>query len=153
MSGQLTYLIGDATYPLGDGNKIIIHSCNNQRAWGAGFVLALRRRWDEPEIRYREMGTYPLGAAEIFQVESDIWVANMICQDGFGRGSFKYNHFRRAIRRVRPFARSLNASIHMPRVGCGLGGGTWGMVEPIVKKVFVDGGFDVNVYDLPPRGE
>jgi hypothetical protein len=35
----------------------------------------------------------------------------------------------------------------MPRIGCGLAGGTWDKVEPIVLKELA--GLDVFVYDMP----
>lgn len=50
----LNYVKGDATSPQGDGTKAIVHVCNNIGAWGAGFVMAISRRWPEPEAAYRE---------------------------------------------------------------------------------------------------
>src|SRR5262245_22379163 len=44
---------GDATAPRVDGPKIIAHVCNDVGGWGAGFVLAVSRRWPEPERAYR----------------------------------------------------------------------------------------------------
>jgi hypothetical protein len=41
---QIQYIAGDATAPIGDGNKIIAHVCNDIGAWGAGFVLAISKR-------------------------------------------------------------------------------------------------------------
>jgi D-glycero-D-manno-heptose 1,7-bisphosphate phosphatase len=38
---NIQYIVGDATHPLGDGNKVIAHICNDIGAWGAGFVLAI----------------------------------------------------------------------------------------------------------------
>ena len=49
----ITYQIGDATQPIGDHPKIIVHVCNDAGGWGKGFVLAVSRRWREPERRYR----------------------------------------------------------------------------------------------------
>ena len=46
------YTIGNATQPEGRP-AIIVHVCNDVGAWGRGFVLALSRRWPEPERRYR----------------------------------------------------------------------------------------------------
>jgi O-acetyl-ADP-ribose deacetylase (regulator of RNase III) len=38
------------------------------------------------------------------------------------------------------------ASVHMPRIGCGLAGGSWERVEPLIQKNL--GYKDVYVYDL-----
>jgi hypothetical protein len=41
-------------------------------------------------------------------------------------------------------------SIHMPRIGCGLGGGDWSVVEEAILATLVDiYGLSVTVYDLP----
>ena len=50
---MIKYVIGDATEPQGEGNKLIIHCCNDVGGWGRGFVLALSRKWDRPEREYR----------------------------------------------------------------------------------------------------
>ena len=48
----ITYIVGDATRPIGDGPKIIAHCCNTVGAWGAGFVMAISNRWFEPSVAY-----------------------------------------------------------------------------------------------------
>ena len=50
---EITFVRGDATTPSGKGPKIIAHVCNDIGGWGKGFVLALSRRWPEPERAYR----------------------------------------------------------------------------------------------------
>jgi hypothetical protein len=39
--------------------------------------------------------------------------------------------------------------IHMPRIGCGLAGGNWDQIEPLLEEHLVMAGFDVRVHDLP----
>jgi O-acetyl-ADP-ribose deacetylase (regulator of RNase III) len=41
------------------------------------------------------------------------------------------------------------ASVHMPRIGCGLAGGKWEEVEPIIQRELVVRGVSVTIYDLP----
>ena len=36
----------------------------------------------------------------------------------------------------------------MPRIGCGLAGGRWGQVEPIILDELVSLGIEVTVYDF-----
>ena len=74
MSG-ITYLKGDATCPQTKGTKIICHICNDIGGWGKGFVLAISKRWKEPEAEYRKWnaagkkGGFVLGAVQFVQVE------------------------------------------------------------------------------------
>ncbi len=49
----IEYVSGDATRPVGDGCKVIVHICNDRGGWGKGFVLALSKRWKQPEAAYR----------------------------------------------------------------------------------------------------
>ena len=49
---KITYQIGDATRPIGDGPKIIAHVCNDAGGWGKGFVVAVSRRWPQSGQRY-----------------------------------------------------------------------------------------------------
>lgn len=41
----------------------------------------------------------------------------------------------------------LDASVHMPRIGCGLAGGKWPRVEPLITERLVRRGIAVTVYD------
>ncbi|MFJ6385555.1 hypothetical protein ACIQI7_36810, partial [Kitasatospora sp. NPDC092039] len=58
--GEITYVRGDATTPQGKGVKVIAHVCNDLGGWGKGFVLALSRRWPEPEAAYRPGSVFGL---------------------------------------------------------------------------------------------
>ncbi|MFE0817971.1 GNAT family N-acetyltransferase [Streptomyces sp. NPDC058794] len=50
---EIRYVRGDATVPSVKGVKVIAHVCNDLGGWGKGFVLAISRRWPEPEAAYR----------------------------------------------------------------------------------------------------
>ena len=148
---KINYVIGDATAPQGEGNKIICHICNDIGAWGAGFVLALSKRWEYPEQFYRARQKYPLGQADILKVEDDIYVANMIAQHMTrpsldGTPPIRYESVAEALMKINKIAKEKNATLHMPRIGCGLAGGEWQMIEKILKAVV---SVDVTVYDLP----
>jgi len=149
---MITYVEGDATQPIGDGTKIICHICNNIGGWGAGFVVALSRRWDEPETAYRSLDEYPQGMVQYVEVEDDIWVANMIAQQGvrsrMNPKPVNYNSVKEALTDVASEAIIMDASVHMPRIGCGLAGGNWGQIERIIQNTLVTAGIQVYVYDL-----
>lgn len=149
---RIKYVIGDATKPKGDGKKIICHICNNIGAWGAGFVLALSARWDEPEDAYRSMPEEErvLGNVMIVPVEEDILVANMIAQhaiypDTNGLPPIRYNAVRKCLTAVNSLAEEIGATLHMPRIGCGLAGGRWEDIEQIINDTVT---VNVTVYDL-----
>jgi O-acetyl-ADP-ribose deacetylase (regulator of RNase III) len=156
---EIIYLKGDATSPQGSGIKIIAHVCNDIGGWGKGFVLAISKRWAEPEKAYREWhrsrakNDFTLGNIQIIQVEPYIYVSNMIGQRGTKTGRstgvpVRYEAIESCLEKLIEEAKALNASVHMPRIGCGLAGGKWDKVEPLIKKTLLENDIDVYVYDF-----
>jgi O-acetyl-ADP-ribose deacetylase (regulator of RNase III) len=152
------YVKGDATAPQAEGSKFIVHVCNDRGKWGKGFVLALSRRWPEPEAAYRRWyqdraaNNFALGAVQFVQVEPDLWVANVVAQEGMtaraGVPPIRYAAVEEGLGKVGAKARELNASVHMPRIGCGLAGGKWEQIEPLLVKTLCEQGVPVTVYDF-----
>lgn len=156
---DITYIKGDATSPQASGTKIIAHICNDIGGWGKGFVLAISKRWAEPEKAYREWhrnrakNDFSLGNIQIVQVESYIYIANMIGQRGTKTGRstgvpVRYEAIELCLEKLAIESKELNASIHMPRIGCGLAGGKWDKIEPLIKKTLLLNNIDVYVYDF-----
>jgi O-acetyl-ADP-ribose deacetylase (regulator of RNase III) len=166
---ELHYVVGDATEPVGDGPKIIAHICNDAGGWGRGFVLALSAKWPEPEEAYRywyklkqqgwgghgfELGR--VGFSRVSPSPNGICVANMIAQRGIRNpGSPRavdYTALRKCLGHLgsccSPNGGS-GESVHMPRIGIGLGGGSWDAIEPIILEMLVGQGVETFVYDLP----
>ncbi|CAL2072486.1 macro domain-containing protein [Streptomyces murinus] len=154
---EIAFVRGDATTPSGKGPKIIAHVCNDIGGWGKGFVLALSRRWPEPERAYRAWhrdrahNDFGLGAVQLVQVDPRTWVANMVGQRGIRTGSkgvpVRYAAIDTALTGLAAHALDLGACVHMPRIGCGLAGGTWSRVEPLVIERLTGRGIAVTVYD------
>ncbi|TVZ96609.1 macro domain-containing protein [Streptomyces sp. BK340] len=154
---EITYVRGDATVPSVKGVKVIAHVCNDIGGWGKGFVLALSRRWPEPEAAYRAWhrdrarNDFGLGAVQLVKVAPHVWVANMVGQRGIGTGSkgvpVRYEAIDTALGRLADEVIELGASVHMPRIGCGLAGGKWSRIEPLVTERLVSRGIAVTVYD------
>lgn len=153
----ITYVRGDATAPGGKGVKIIAHVCNDIGGWGKGFVLALSRRWPEPEAAFRgwhrdrARNDFGLGALQLVRVGPYLWVANMVGQRGIRTGSkgvpVRYEAIDTALAALAGRAAELGASVHMPRIGCGLAGGKWSRVEPLIEARLTSRGIPVTVYD------
>lgn len=168
---KLSFIRGDATQPVstallgGSSNKIIVHLCNDVGRWGKGFVLAISKRWRQPEREFRAWhadGLAVLGEVQFVQVEDNLWIANMIGQHGIANNKarskmkrangdpppIRYQAIEAGLAKVSTMAQELKASVHMPRIGCGLAGGKWELIEPIVERELVQLGVDVTVYDL-----
>lgn len=153
----ITYLRGDATNPQIMGNKIIAHICNDIGGWGKGFVLAISKRWKEPENEYRKWfkndENFHLGEIQMAQVENNLWICNMIAQhktitNSKGIPPIRYEAVEKCLEKLSDEALKMNASIHMPRIGCGLAGGKWEEIEPIIKRTLLNNDVEVYVYDF-----
>jgi O-acetyl-ADP-ribose deacetylase (regulator of RNase III) len=157
----INYVIGDATEPVGDGPKLVAHICNDQGGWGRGFVMALSGKDEQPERLYRKMAVerpLELGSVQmcLFGPQADgspVFVANMVAQHGYmslaNPVPLDYKALRECLDVVGQEAADIGASVHMPRIGCGLGGGSWDTVEEAILAILVDVyKVDVTVYDL-----
>ena len=76
----------------------------------------------------------------------------MFAQKGIrGRGKsppIRYDALEEALQKVTYKAHMLAATVHMPRIGCGLAGGKWDMVEQIIRNTLLEANIYVVVYDL-----
>lgn len=144
---NIHFLQGDATSPQAKGNKIIAYVCNDIGGWGRGFVLAISRRWPQPESEYRRWyrgrasNDFGLGAVQLVAVERYIWIANLVGQHGTKTGSkgppIRYDAIAQCLVTLAGLANFHSASVHMPRIGCGLAGGKWDVClrQPGLKEV------------------
>lgn len=152
----INYLVGDATKPEGTGIKIIAHICNDIGAWGKGFVVAISKVWSKPEEEYRlwskNESSFHLGEVQFVEVSEDIIIANMIGQKGIrsSRTSvpIRYEEVDKCLKKVAKKAKQLGAAVHMPRIGCGLAGGKWEVIEPLINKNLIEEDIEVFVYDF-----
>ena len=155
----IVYLKGDATSPQAKGVKIIAHVNNDLGGWGKGFVLAISKRWPGPKREFRAwhreraQNDFGLGATQFVQCEEYIWVANMVGQHGkrrkgdTGPPPVRYGAIEQCLGAVAAKAQELGASVHMPRIGCGLAGGKWEKIEPLVIAQGCERDVEVWVYD------
>jgi O-acetyl-ADP-ribose deacetylase (regulator of RNase III) len=162
MATEIKYIEGDATSPIGDGQKFILHCCNDLGLWGAGFVLAISRKWDNPEAFYRcwhdikeeEYSDFELGSYQVVPVEPSMYVVNLIGQHGVGLENgppVRYDALETGMKGLCMIKNTTpSMSIHMPRIGCGLAGGKWELVENTIKKTFCEAEIPVTVYDYNP---
>lgn len=153
---MIRYVTGDATQPEGTDERVIIHVANDARAWGAGFVMALSRRWPQPEQTYRAATELKLGAVQLVEVEPGIVVANMVAQHGFPSSkrpcALDYDALTECLITVAEYCSDRMASVHAPRIGCGIAGGDWAKVELLLIGTFCALDVPVTVYDLPTQG-
>lgn len=160
--GLIKYLVGDVTTPDIKEKKggIIAHVCNDVDAWGSGVVLAISRKWKQPEVEFHRIpkNYRKVGYVQFIPVGSNFFVANMIAQNGlrfndFGVPAVNYAAIEVTLNKTADFADSLNIDIHMPRIGCFRAGGSWEVMELIILRVLRKHKCDVYIYDLKENDE
>lgn len=168
---MITYHTGDATQPDLEGEVTIAHivSDSPRGHYDAGFAKALAARHPSAQTRFKawaqgradDAGTarpFGLGRVQWCAVGHDLgrthrfsdrWVANMVAQRGLRSAANEHpldlDALDLCLRQLAGHTK-LGNPIAMPRIGCGLAGGNWDDVEPVI-----DGALrhhDVHVYDL-----
>ena len=95
---------------------------------------------------------FALGEVQFVRVNDSTVVANMIGQHGIrGHGKLppiRYEAVDKALGRVGEEALKMDASVHMPRIGCGLAGGSWDRIEPLIISRLSNQGIAAVVYDF-----
>ena len=156
----IRYVHGNILEPKNGGHRIICQMVNDRAIkWGGGVARKVASKFPEAAAHYsKEILRVPqsqrLGAVVFSQANSDLEVASIVAQKGFGPSLFpriRYAALERGLEQVAQRAIELNASVHMPRIGTGAAGGEWETVQEMIDEVMVRAGLAVTVYDPPPK--
>lgn len=154
----IKFVVGDATQPKTEDQKFIVHIVNNIGKWGHGFVIAVSRRWPEVKSVYcANYHKHELGDIQFVPVDVDLTIVNLFGQDGIRGPGYtqpvRYGAIHAGLKRLTADIKKVlfACSVHMPRIGCGLAGGCWEEIEPLINDTLIKADIPVTVYDLPRR--
>lgn len=146
---MLNYVTGDLFNHVGE-NYVIAHCCNNIYRMGSGFALNLIKKYPNVYEVYKQEKP-PIGKAQIVNVDKNIYVANMVAQNGvIGPNNLKpikYRHLANCMQEVYIFSKENNLNIVAPLFGSKLAGGNWLFIEELIKEIWHN--IDVTIYQLP----
>lgn len=156
---MIEYVKGDATLPQGEGIKIVVHIVNDLGLFGSGFAKCVAEKYPIVREKYREWaltGTnFGLGSTQVVKITDTLYFINLIGQRGVravgdtkSPAPIKYFAVKRGLKDAWLWAKDMSATIHMPRIGCGLAGGKWEEIEKIVNEELIANNIKVVVYDL-----
>ena len=127
------------------------HIVNNRGGWGAGFVVAISAISKLPEERYRtwsSSGTMALGLVQPVTVSKEWSVLNMCAQNGYKTQAnpvpMDIDALKTCLSKAGQVAQGFDI-VQMPKIGCGLGGGEWYDVEPLIIAAFAKFGGEVRI--------
>lgn len=175
---MITYKKGNALDIHQSDKTYIIHCCNAQNAFGAGFAQAVAQKYPVVKNAYHDWFNYDidhyeilnwrsndipkLGCIQFVDVQKDLVFVNMIGQEYYYNSNSKKYPAYDAIEKNKRFVsydalvecfKSLKSevqredkgyTIQSPRLGSGLAGGDWRIIEAIMES----SGLDFVVYDL-----
>jgi len=136
-------LTGDILDIVSANGGVLVHQVNCRRVAGAGLALQIRRRWPVWWKRYRDRPAL-LGYAHIAEVDSYIWIADLYAQRDIGRYVVQTDYaalrecLTRLGERVDEWRIDRDLLFFPWRIGCGLAGGNWTAVQPMVEAAFPD---------------
>lgn len=154
----VSYLRGNAMEPGGEGSRLVAHVVNDKAAtWGGGFALSVRKKWPAVQDEFKEWvnedpSRLALGHTHLTAITQDLSIVHMICQHGYGpspRPRIRYRSLASCLDELAEVALNRGASIHMPRIGCGQAGGSWGIVSELIDSKLCQRGLKLTIYDLP----
>lgn len=136
---------------------IIGHGVNCQNVMGSGIARALFEKWPEVKEQYHmafeimpdQFPEQYLGYMQPVELDG-IVVVNLFTQQNFGNDGqvyLSYNALKQALHGLKEYCHSWGyKTIALPKIGCGLAGGNWDKVKPIIEEILED--FTVKVYYL-----
>lgn len=166
MCGDLFEALGSSK--LRKSTVYIPHVVNDQGAWGAGFVVPLKRQFPKAAQAYRDwcdgklqkhIEDPRLGSTQYVAVNEKpkIVVCNMMAQTLGGERPLFYNHLAACMQHVAETIQILAepAVIMCPAFGGGLAGGDFNFIVDLIKDTWTDVDIPVTVFylrGLEPRG-
>jgi len=154
----ICYLMGDATEPRGEGQKIIAHIVNDSsKNWGRGFGRFVAEKWPEVTEDFhqwaeKDKSNLRLGSFHLYSILEGLHIFHMVAQHGYGHSEtprIRYGALAMCLSSLSQEARNLSATVHMPRIGTGYAGGNWSVISELIDETLIKHGVSVTVYDLP----
>jgi O-acetyl-ADP-ribose deacetylase (regulator of RNase III) len=138
---------GNALHTDPTKKTIIAHVVNNEGLWGAGIVVAISRKWKQPEAMYRKLckkidkEVLKQGTVQFVDVAPNVTVCNMFAMDGVASEAnpqpLIYNSLFTCLKSLRMKAERDNVEvIQMPKIGSGLARGSWSVIRKLIKLAF-----------------
>ncbi len=132
MKPSLQVMTGDI---LAVTTGVIAHQVNTRRIAGAGLARALRERYPDWYIAYRAADP-ALGRMMLHWVSKDLAIASLYAQSNIGTQQRQTNYAALGAALLALGKRSRGGKspqVYVPyRMGCGLAGGDWAIVLPII---------------------
>lgn len=148
---MITYKNGNL---LETNHVFIAHGCNLKGVMGAGIALQIKDKWPAAFREYKQAcdkKTVKLGDVVAVHTDGRV-IYNALTQKATGRGrQVDYKAVRSAFEWMFENMKSLGCQsdvLAIPKIGAGLGGGDWAVIEEIIREVSNKHNMNVVVYEF-----
>lgn len=146
------YIIGDITET---ELKYIAHGVNCQNKMGSGVAKALYSKFPKVKEVYHEyfkcFDDVQVGEW-CFAVQDGKEIYNLFTQEYYGYDGKRYVNYAAIVECFKSLKESgkFDGPIAIPKIGCGLAGGDWNIVEQLINDTVGDD-LEIWVYELEPK--
>lgn len=118
---------------------VIMHGCNAQGVMGSGFAKEFKAKYPEAFQAYKsEIADHSLefGQTSWCILYPGLYLASSITQNTYGIDGSRYVSYDAidlCIKEVIIFAQNKYCNINIPKIGAGLGGGSWDIISKIIE--------------------
>lgn len=149
---MITYKKGNL---LDTPDMLIAHGCNAQGVMGSGVAKAIRDKYPKAFDDYQQAVydfKYPrnhLGRMISSAQPDGRIILNCVTQDQYGKDGKKYVSYDAidtCMNKIQKGMFGLSTNVSMPKIGAGLGGGEWSIIEAIINHRLHD--YNVTIWTL-----
>lgn len=150
---SITYIPGDL---LSSDCDVLAHGCNCFHSFGAGIARQFKEKYPtsfDADLRSSRGDPEKLGTFTKAEFDGKM-IFNLYTQFRYGYPprQVDYNAVRDSLEAMKGYLEMFsdfdNIKIGMPKIGCGLAGGDWNIVEDIIEDVFCDKEVFVYVFEM-----
>ena len=160
---MIQYKVGDVIKALQDSEiDVLAHGVNCQNSFGRGVAGQIAKEYPIAKVSYHNFflertyrvdpeydGIEFLDKIDEVHVAGDKVILNCFTQQYCGYGGKKYVSYdaiEACFKKALEYCKDENLKIGIPKIGAGLAGGSWNIIETIINEVF--GEYPITVYKL-----
>lgn len=131
----------------------IAHQCNCFCNMGRGIAPQIKRKYSgafEADLHTEKGDKQKLGTfSKFFDVDDCVTIYNLYGQYNYtGRQrNTDYNALRKSLRAMNDDLGAIGLEIGLPKIGAGLGGGDWDIIEKIIEEELKDQNVSIAVFN------
>lgn len=138
---KIEYITGDL---FSTDCEHIVHGCNAQGVMGSGVAKTVKESYFDAYKFYAEQYDQhglKLGDVQFVPANGKV-IVNAVTQEHFGRDGKQYVSYDAVQQAMRTINNTLKLSgvdrVAMPKIGAGLGGGEWSIIEALIELEMTD---------------